>query len=94
MENEHILNQRIEVRDIEENGIKITIQIDFVAKSVAIVEPEKQNLKSFVFASDKMDKIEKWQDILEAVGKAIEYGKSKLNEYLEAEKAEHDHEQF
>ncbi|MCX6121933.1 MAG: hypothetical protein NTX44_09970 [Ignavibacteriales bacterium] len=68
--------KRLEVLTIEQNQIKVNVEIDYIAKTISLVDINSNRgcftrYKEYVFANRSLDYMNKWLTILDAIKYAI-----------------------
>lgn len=73
------------IKEIEHNGVKVTIKVDYDKMTLSLVEKDSGSWrdKKWNFSGRKLNYMQGWQNILEAMSKAIEYGTILLEERQE-----------
>lgn len=64
------------IKEIEHNGIKVTIKVDYDNMTLSLVEKDSGSWqdKKWTFSGRELNCMQGWQNILEAMSKAVEYG--------------------
>ncbi len=68
--------KRLEVLTIEHDHIKVNVEIDYIAKTISLVDINSNRgcftrYKKYVFANRSLDYMKKWLTILDAIKYAI-----------------------
>jgi hypothetical protein len=78
--------QMLEVVQVEHKGIKVMVEIDHISHKACLVEydfnVEQFDVKEWVFGRRELPYMNSWLDILDAMKKAVEYGKERLEHQL------------
>jgi hypothetical protein len=74
------MKKHIEIITITTNNIAVTVKIDYDEMKMSLVEKKgcKYETKTWMFAGRSIGYKKSWNEILEAMGKAIEFGMGKL----------------
>ena len=76
------MKKHIEIITITTNDIAVTVKIDYDEMKMSLVEKTARGYesKTWMFAGRSIEYKKGWDNILEAMGKAIEFGMEKLKE--------------
>lgn len=76
------MKKHIEIITITTNDIDVTIKVDYDEMKMSLVEKKgcSYETKTWMFAERSIEYKKGWDNILEAMGKAIEFGMGKLKE--------------
>ncbi len=80
-----ILNKKISIKDYEHNNIKITVKIDYMQKTISIMENSTKGVKKWIFAERGLSYMQGWINILNAIENAIDEARTELQKYEDAQ---------
>lgn len=84
--------KHLEVKTYEYCGINVTVSIDYDNSVISLVErstvPKGWDIKKWVFAERRLDFMNSWQTILDAMKYAIEESSKELKSYKDAKMKE------
>jgi len=82
---EHMKN--FEIRTIEHQGIKVSVQIDYDQRTISLVEKNGENWKAkqYLFKNRQLGYMKGWRDVLSAMEHAITTAEALLTEHVDTQ---------